>query len=194
MIKIKIEISKKVSLVTHVKADIELLNKQIKFIDEELEKYPINNNDFSNSIQKYIFIGEIKTQLNFYENKWNIEDELMSTSDLEYDIEQLRENIQDNNEKRRLMMTDLESTIQHYYDSSVSMGVYDDFKVVFDVKSKALKVRKPSEHVSHTIGSKSNFMFLHLFLFLGLHEHFINQKIGFVPQFLFLDQPSQPYY
>lgn len=37
-------------------------------------------------------------------------------------------------------------------------------------------------------------MFMHLCLFLGLHEHMINIAQKHVPQFLFIDQPSIPYY
>lgn len=191
---IKIEISKKVSLASNVKSEIDELKKQIDFLDQELGRYPTTENDFANGIQKYIFIGEIKAQLKFYEDKWNTDEDIYFTSEIEEDIALLRETIQDNNEKRRIMLSDLETVIQSYYNSSKSMGVYGDFKVYFDLKGKTLKVRKPNEQVSFTIGSKSNYMFLHLFLFLGLHEHFISQKIGFVPQFLFLDQPSQPYY
>jgi hypothetical protein len=44
------------------------------------------------------------------------------------------------------------------------------------------------------VGSKSNYMFMHLCVYLGLHEHIINIEQVHVPQFLFIDQPSIPYY
>tara|TARA_R100000697_G_C5316322_1_gene162255 strand:- start:111 stop:524 length:414 start_codon:yes stop_codon:yes gene_type:complete len=44
------------------------------------------------------------------------------------------------------------------------------------------------------VGSKSNYMFMHLCVYLGLHEHMINIEQTHVPQFLFIDQPSIPYY
>ncbi|WP_298156130.1 DUF3732 domain-containing protein [Flavobacterium sp.] len=192
--KVKTEINKKVTLVTNVKSEVTSLNGQIEFIDKELSQYASKTVSFENEIYKYIFIGEVKSQLGFYEDKWEIEDELISTDEIENDIEALREKIKDTEEKKRLLLNDLESLIQKYYDSSNSMDVYKDYKVYFDVRAKSLKVRKATEPISLTIGSKSNYMFLHLFLFLGLHEHFINQKISFVPQFLIIDQPSQPYY
>ena len=37
-------------------------------------------------------------------------------------------------------------------------------------------------------------MFMHLCFYLGLHEHMINVGQIHVPQFLFIDQPSIPYY
>lgn len=192
--KVKAEISNKVPFVTSIKAEVKDLKKQIEFIDIELQRYAAKSKDFGKEIHKYVFMGEIKSQLSFYENKWDIEEEEISTSEIENDIKSLREKIQDTEEKRRILLSDLESTIQDYYKSSDSMGVYKDYKVYVDVKTKSLKVRKDYEPLSSTIGSKSNYMFLHLFLFLGMHEHFIKQKINFVPQFLIIDQPSQPYY
>lgn len=192
--KVKAEISNKVPFVTNIKAEVKELKSQIEFIDIELQRYTSKNMDFGKEIHKYIFIGEIKSQLSFYENKWDNEVEEISTSEIENDIESLLEQIQDTEEKRRILLADLESTIQGYYNISDSMGVYKDYKVYFDVRTKSLKVRKDYELSSSTIGSKSNYMFLHLFLFLGMHEHFIKQKINFVPQFLIIDQPSQPYY
>ncbi len=192
--KVKAEISNKVTMVTNIKLEVKELKKQIDFVDGELSKYASTSVDFGKEIHKYIFIGEVKSQLNFYENKWDIEEESVNTDEIENDIESLREKIKDTEEKRRILLSDLESIIQNYYNHSDSMGVYKNYKVYFDVRTKTLKVRKETEPISLTIGSKSNYMFLHLFLFLGLHEHFINQKINFVPQFLIIDQPSQPYY
>jgi energy-coupling factor transporter ATP-binding protein EcfA2 len=192
--KIKNEISNRVTMVTNIKSEVKELKKQIDFIDGELSKYASKNIDFGKEIHKYVFIGEVKSQLNFYENKWDMEEESVNTDEIEYDLNSLKEKIKDTEEKRRILLSDLESIIQNYYNNSNSMGVYKNYKVNFDVRSKTLKVRKETEPISLTIGSKSNYMFLHLFLFLGLHEHFINQGINFVPQFLIIDQPSQPYY
>jgi len=44
------------------------------------------------------------------------------------------------------------------------------------------------------VGSASNYMFMHLCVYLGLHEHVINLKQENIPPFLFIDQPSTPYY
>lgn len=192
--KIKAEIFNKTTLVTNVKSEVKDLKNQIEFIDTQLSQYAIKNTDFTQEIQKYIFIGEVKSQLSFYEDKWDLEEEFHNTNEIERDIEDLRAKIKDTEEIKRILLTDFESLIQGYYNNSNSMGVYENYKVYFDVGAKSLKVRKETEAISLTIGSKSNYMFLHLFLFLGLHEHFINQKINFVPQFLIIDQPSQPYY
>ena len=41
---------------------------------------------------------------------------------------------------------------------------------------------------------QSNFMFMHLCFFLGLHQYLNSLDRAFVPSFLFIDQPSIPYY
>ena len=37
-------------------------------------------------------------------------------------------------------------------------------------------------------------MFLHLFLFLGIHEAIHRKKASFIPSYLLIDQPSRPYW
>lgn len=114
--------------------------------------------------------------------------------DIQLNISDLRQKLNDTAEKKKIILEFLEKSIQKYFDLTHSMGVYQDYKVSFDVGKKTLKLRKADEILSRAvIGSKSNYMFLHLCLFLGIHEHLIIQQVKFVPQFLILDQPSQPY-
>lgn len=193
--KIKNEISTKKALSSNIKTEIADLKSNLSIIDQELSKLPTSTKDYTDEAQKFIFIGELKSQLEFYQDKWNIEEELPNTSDLEEQIKELQEIISDTEEKRRIIIKNLEDVIQKYFNASNSMGVYSDYKIYLDVKEKSLKLVKPNDvHAQSIIGSKSNYMFLHLFLFLGLHEFFINLKHSYVPQFLILDQPSQPYY
>lgn len=192
---IKSEIANKKALTSNVKSEIKVLKAKVSDIDLQLSSLPTTTKDYTDEAQKFIFIGELKSQLNFYENKWNIDDELNDTTSITEELEELSIIINDTKEKRRIVIGELESSIQRYFDASDSMGVYKDYKVHFDVKEKNIKVRKPKElQAQKTIGSKSNYMFLHLFMFLGLHEHFISLEKSYVPQILILDQPSQPYY
>jgi hypothetical protein len=193
--KIKSEISNKKALSSNISSEIKVLKAQLCEIDVELAKLPTTTKDYTDEAQKFIFIGELKSQLEFFQDKWNIEEDLPNTDEIQVQIDELQKIISDTNDKRTIILSDLHDSIQKYFDLSNSMGVYRDYKVVFDTKDKSLKVRKPkADHIQSTIGSKSNYMFLHLFLFLGLHEHFISLKHSYVPQFLILDQPSQPYY
>ena len=193
--KIKIEISNKKALSSNIKTEISTLKTKVSQIDQELSVLPTKTKDYTDEAQKFIFIGELKSQLEFFQNKWNVEEELPDSLEIESEILELKKIISDTDEKRRIVLSNLESLIQKYFDLSSSMGVYSKYKVLLDVKEKSLKVRKLEElHPQTTIGSKSNYMFLHLFLFLGLHDHFIGLDHSYIPQFLILDQLSQPYY
>lgn len=191
--KIKAGISKKNSISISINKDLEAIKRQISSIDTQISQLPTNTIEFSGEVQKFIFIGELKSQLKFYQDKWNIEEELPNENEIVESINQLNQKLKDTQEKKTVVLRFLEDSIQKYYDLTNSMGVYSDYKVVFDVAKKALKVRQSEEYISRTPGSKSNSMFLHLCLFLGLHEHLIKQKQKYVPQFLIVDQPSQPY-
>ena len=50
------------------------------------------------------------------------------------------------------------------------------------------------EYPKANVGSKSNYMFLHLCYFFGLHDLLMKNRNEQIPQFLFIDQPSIPYY
>lgn len=93
----------------------------------------------------------------------------------------------------------LNNCIQLNYDNIETLKNYKDYKVLFDVSKKQLTMKPNSEQLQFqftidNIGSKSNNMFLHLCTFLGFHEHFISLNPNYVSNFLFIDQPSIPYY
>lgn len=191
---IQLELKKKKTAATNITAEIKKLNGQIAEIDRQLEQMPTTNKDLTDEISKFIFIGELKAQLRFYEDKWNILEEVPSPQILLDQIAELETKITNTTETKRLVIGILEKVVQDFYDWTHSMGVYQTYKVMFDEVTKGLKLRKPDELVSSQIGSKSNFMFLHLCLLFGLHELFILRKQNFVPQMIIMDQPSQPYY
>lgn len=86
--------------------------------------------------------------------------------------------------------------VKSYYDEQTGMSVsYRNCELVFDKDNVRLKLKRPDSHyVIRNIGSKSNFMFMHLCFFLGLHQYLNGLNRAFVPSFLFIDQPSIPYY
>lgn len=190
----KKSISNKKTFTTNIKSQVDLIKKDLGRIDRQLSNLPTTTKVFTDEVSKYIFIGEIKTQLSFYEDKWNILEEQKDTEDLLEQIADLNKQLKNTEEKRKVVLQILTDIIQKYYDQSNSMGVYTGYRVHFDDSAKIIKVREPNELLPRQdIGSKSNYMFLHLFLFLGLHDHIIRQGGNHVPQFLVLDQPSQPY-
>lgn len=72
---------------------------------------------------------------------------------------------------------------------------YNDCKPVYSMSEHTLMLeREETEYAIANVGSKSNYMFLHLCYFFGLHELLAYNKNKQIPQFLFIDQPSIPYY
>lgn len=190
----KKSISNKRSLSVNIKSQVDALKRELVRIDRQLSGLPTTNKVFTDEVSKYVFIGEIKTQLAFYEHKWNILEEQKNTEELLEQISDLNKQLKNTEDKRKIVLEVLTDVIQEYFDQSNSMGVYSEYKVHFDETNKIIKLREPAELLPRAdIGSKSNYMFLHLFLFLGLHDHIVRQGGRYVPQFLILDQPSQPY-
>lgn len=70
-----------------------------------------------------------------------------------------------------------------------------DCKAIYSIEEHALMLERAGiEYPIVNVGSKSNYMFLHLCYFFGLHELLVKNKNRHIPQFLFIDQPSIPYY
>ena len=90
----------------------------------------------------------------------------------------------------------LNKCINHYFQSENGMvDSYPDASMRYDdVERRVSLLKESEEYPIRNIGSKSNYMFLHLCFFLGLHKSIIAKKSKQVGSFLFIDQPSIPYY
>ena len=94
-----------------------------------------------------------------------------------------------------LLKNQLDSSIQRNYNQLKSLPEYKNHFTRFDEDEMILNLYPEGQIFPEgMVGSKSNYMFMHLCSYLGLHEHFINVEQVHVPQFLFIDQPSIPYY
>lgn len=72
---------------------------------------------------------------------------------------------------------------------------YNDCKPIYRMEEHVVMLERDGiEYPIANVGSKSNYMFLHLCYFLGLHELLIRNNNQQIPRFLFIDQPSIPYY
>ena len=112
------------------------------------------------------------------------------------DLKELSCQIENLKNQNALAIKELNQNIQTYYD--IQDGMSDSYRncdVSFDLDNATLRVRKKEEYAYiRNVGSKSNYMFLHLCFFLGLHEFISSRKNVRVPNFLFIDQPSIPYF
>lgn len=90
----------------------------------------------------------------------------------------------------------LDDAINKYYGSQIGISAsYNSCRPHFNIDERMLMLKSPdSKFYKRNVGSKSNYMFMHLCFFLGLHDFLLQQSNAFVPNFLFIDQPSIPYY
>ncbi|RKD94084.1 DUF3732 domain-containing protein [Marinifilum flexuosum] len=194
--KIKQAISGKKSMNNNLSSKLKELNEELKDVQGKIDTMPMKSNDFKNNVSKYIFIGELKAKLAFYDKETEQSSEIENRiEEIDDELELLSQGLEQDASERRILLEMLESFIQKNIDECKSLGNYTKYKAFFDTKKKVLKLRKPDKASPiNQIGSSSNHMFLHLFLFLGLHEHFINLKVPYIPSFLILDQISRPYF
>ncbi|MGJ9458508.1 DUF3732 domain-containing protein [Oceanobacillus sp. CF4.6] len=171
--------------------------EKVKSLNSEIFDIPINSKTTKNEIDKLIFIGEVRTKLELYGRQWGISNQ---ENDLDEKITNLESQINEvelieYHEKRNATLRLLDELVQTYLDKSGdALDNYKGYKSSFNYKEKKLELRKPRSAFPSKVGSSSNHMFLHLCLFLGLHELIISQKSPYVPQWLIMDQPSRPYF
>lgn len=100
------------------------------------------------------------------------------------------------NAKNQESLKALNSDIQSYFDQQD--GISDSYRnsnITFNIENLTLKLRKEGEyHKIKNVGSKSNFMFLHLCFYCGMHQYLRTLESSKVANFMFIDQPSIPYY
>lgn len=93
-------------------------------------------------------------------------------------------------------LSSLNDSIWKYfrYQNGISDS-YKDCKPIYSTDLHMLMLeRNPDEYPIANVGSKSNYMFLHLCFFFGLHDLMMEHKNEQSASFMFIDQPSIPYY
>ncbi|MCE6957982.1 DUF3732 domain-containing protein [Cereibacter sphaeroides] len=195
LLEIKKEISKKNPLDSNIEELIKELEDQRGRLQGELQALPSGSSVFENEKERYIFIGETKAKLELLKGS-----DQNSSRNFEADIANLERQIGEINvlpaeERRKHFTSVLDETIQEYIAlSKVALGNYGEYRASFDYKEKKLHLRKPKTTFIENVGSSSNHMFLHLFLFLGLHEVIMANGGRHVAPFLIIDQFSRPYW
>ncbi|MBU0905164.1 MAG: DUF3732 domain-containing protein [Firmicutes bacterium] len=192
---IKEEIGGKKPFDINVDYEINRLKIGLTLVQKEIDKMPQNNLTFNTEIEKFIFIGEIKSKLELYKNG---DTEVFNEEELtnkKNELEQLKSKLESELLDKELVVKVLEELIQYYLKkSSAALGIYKDYQAVFNYSKKVLQLKKEGSLVPSIVGSSSNHMFMHICFMLGLHELIIKQEVPYIPNFLILDQPSRPYY
>ncbi|OAJ69158.1 DUF3732 domain-containing protein [Gluconobacter cerinus] len=192
---IKAETSRKTPLDSNISELIKSLESRREQLQRDFDALPSGAEAFENQKDKYIFIGETKAKLEIFAGG----DQGVSR-DYSAEIEDLEKQIGDlsvsSREDRQEQFTSvLDETIQDYISLvKIALGNYGDYRSAFNYKEKKLYLRKPKTAFIENVGSSSNHMFLHLFLFLGLHEIIMRNDGNHVAPFLIIDQFSRPYW
>ena len=89
----------------------------------------------------------------------------------------------------------IDEVFAEVYETFHYMEYYANCKPKYNKKERKLELNNGRSILNfNNVGSQSNYMFLHLCFFMGLHRYLVNQPSENVGQFLFIDQPSIPYY
>lgn len=108
----------------------------------------------------------------------------------------LEEKLKRLNARNENAIGDLNSYIKEFFTSQKGMSdSYKDCTPSYSTDEHSLMLDRDGwDYPISNVGSKSNYMFLHLCYFLGLHNLISRKEISLVLPFLFIDQPSIPYY
>jgi energy-coupling factor transporter ATP-binding protein EcfA2 len=198
LLQVKQSIENRNSFIMNVQTEIEVLKREIVQINEQINSFPEDIDELRGEANKYIFIGELQTLLKLYEDASNETNGGLNLKkeDLERQITDIEAQLQDVQNSRMIQMSLLNEFINSTKHSVEDMlGSYKDYRAHFNIKEKSLELIPPgSATPASNIGSRSNHMYMHLIMIFGFHEHMMNNKNKYVPQFLIFDQPSQPYF
>ena len=193
---IKDSLSKKVVEPLRVTGDEKELRKALSKIENEITELNKIKNNYFTAGQKFILIGEIKSEYSqILEEKKIKPIDTVRLNQLNEEKSNLENNLKNIDLVKFTMRNSLDQCIQRNYNQLNSLPAYKHSKTQFNDSEMVLQLFPEGELLPlENIGSKSNHMFMHLCFYLGLHEHMINIRQPYVPQFLFIDQPSIPYY
>lgn len=180
-------------------------DQQIKQLEDEIENL---NQEYSNiskskhnplmdNIFSYVS-GQIICLLPSVKEKISQVDKIIKVEFTLEDEEQMNryeKMIENHKTSSYSKISELNNCFQKIYDDFKYMEYYESCYTRYNEKSQRLELNDGKSILNYdVIGSQSNYMFLHLCFFLGLHQYMVEQKNPIVPQFLFIDQPSIPYY
>lgn len=193
---IKANLSKKIEEPLKVSGNVKQLQLQILEIDKRINQLNDINKNYESEGQKLIDIGKIEILFEqIFNNKKIKPIDTVKLNSLNEEKERLLKVREDTSQIKFSMKTLLNKSIQRNFNQLSSLAKYNNSRVEFNSENWTLELIPNGELFPlSNIGSASNYMFMHLCLYLGLHEHVLNIEQDHVPEFLFIDQPSTPYY
>lgn len=199
---IKNNIDKSKNSPIQVEGDITTLKKNLAEISKKITDIRKVKGDYQITSDKLVSIGEIKHELEYFiqNKKKSPFIETRKIDELIREKKKLTITFDNMDIVKLRLKQKLNDEIQHIYNQIITLSSYRGYKIIFDDKNMNIKLQSPGELFPlENVGSKSNYMFMHLCFYLGLHSHMINVEKtyntnNYVPRFLFIDQPSIPYY
>jgi hypothetical protein len=193
---IKANLSKKIAEPLKVTGDVKELRAQIQEIEKRITQLNEIKKNYQSEGEKFIVLGEIKFA---YEQILKREVfkpiDTIKLNSLNEEKERLLKVPQETSQIKFSMKTLLNQSIQRNFNQLSSLAKYNNSQVEFSSEKMILQLIPDGQMFAlDNVGSASNYMFMHLCLYLGLHEHVLNIEQDHIPEFLFIDQPSTPYY
>lgn len=179
-----------------VNGDIVALKNEIEVIEKRLKEINAIKENYLKEGEKFIELGKIEYALEQTINNRTIRPiDTVQLNDLNEQQANLLKNNQDTTQVKFTMNTLLNESIQRNFDQVSSMDNYNKSKVSFNGERMILQLTPAWQLFAlDNVGSASNYMFMHLSLYLGLHEHILKLEQENILPFLFIDQPSTPYF
>lgn len=181
---------------------VQSLEAQLKSIEEKMEMITKQKGSLYQQVNSIKLIGFLESKIVELEQLWqkkykeeskNVE--VFSEEDAHRIsvLEQMKNAIE---QKQLTTIPKLNECIQHIFDGFQYMEHYEHCYTKYEMKQERLMLNNGKSILNYdVIGSQSNYMFLHLCFFLGMHRYFFeNLSMRHIGQFLFIDQPSIPYY
>lgn len=179
---------------------IDNLKKEIKELEDQLQQLSkIKVKPIEESIV-YLAIGQLKSMIPHLEE---LRESYQSSTLKEYDYagdSEKRAKAEETLAKIQLrrstiVSTGLNASIQRIFDQFTQLENFQGCKTRYERKHERLELSDGKSILNYNnIGSQSNYMFLHLCFFLGLHKFLLENPVSHIGSFLFIDQPSIPYY
>lgn len=178
---------------------IKNLESDIKTLEEEIKKEEkINITPIQNSA-RYFVLGRLRELVMTLKQlrsaipteKPNKLDEVGDGQKRKH-AEKIIKAIEDR--RATVIKAELDPAIQHYFDQFTTLENFVGSKTRYNRDQERLEIGRNAILSYTNVGSQSNYMFLHLCFFLGLHRFLFSNPSQHVGQFLFIDQPSIPYY
>jgi len=178
--------------IKNLESDIKSLEEEIKK-EEKIDITPIQNSG------RYFVLGRLRELVMTLKQlrsaipteKPNKLDEVGDGQKRKH-AEEIIKAIEDR--RATVVKAELDPAIQHYFDQFTTLENFVGSKTRYNRDQERLEIGRNAILSYTNVGSQSNYMFLHLCFFLGLHRFLFSNPSQHVGQFLFIDQPSIPYY